>query len=329
VNVLVYIGLLIVSFVILAKSADVFVDSSVGIAETLRVPKIIIGIVLMGFATTAPEFAVSVQSAYLGHPEIALGNAVGSVICDDGLALALAAIVAPAPILVNSRVLKTTGIFLVSIYFLAYVMAWNGTFGRPEGMVLVFLLAGYICFIIIVEIRRRRKESTSQLPGGRKDGAPAAGNPEKSLGRRFLYFSLSLAGIILASRLVLWSSINFARYFNIPEVIIGLTAIAIGTSLPEIVTCIVAAKKGEGEIAVGDILGADILNVLWIIGVSSVVNPMHVSTRIINFMFPWMLLIVGTMLVSMRIGYRLGKTKGSVLLSLYAIYLFTTIKVFY
>jgi cation:H+ antiporter len=188
--------------VILAKSADVFVDSSVGIAETLRVPKIIIGIVLMGFATTAPEFAVSVQSAYLGHPEIALGNAVGSVICDDGLALALAAIVAPAPILVNSRVLKTTGIFLVSIYFLAYVMAWNGTFGRPEGMVLVFLLAGYICFIIIVEIRRRRRESTSQLPGGRKDGAPAAGNPGKSLGRQFLYFSLGLAGIILASRLV-------------------------------------------------------------------------------------------------------------------------------
>ncbi len=328
-NLLVYTGLLIVSFVILAKSADVFVDSSVGIAEALRVPKIIIGIVLMGFATTAPEFAVSVQSAYLGHPEIALGNAVGSVICDDGLALALAAIVAPAPILINSRVLKTTGIFLVLIYILAYLMAWNGTFGRPEGMVLVFLLAGYILFVIIVEVRRRKAGSTLHLPGEQKDEAPAAGNPTRSLGRQFLYFSLGLAGIIISSRLVLWSSINFARYLNIPEVIIGLTAIAIGTSLPEIVTCVVAAKKGEGEIAVGDILGADILNVLWIIGVSSVVNPMHVSTRIINFMFPWMLLIVGTMLVSMRIGYRMGKTKGIVLLALYAIYLFTTIKVFY
>lgn len=328
-NVLIYFGLLIGGFVILSKSADVFVESSVGIAEILRVPKMIIGIVLVGFATTAPEFAVSVQSAYLGHPEIALGNAVGSVICDDGIAMALAAVIAPSPILIDRKILKSAGVFLIFIYVVTYIMALNGTFARPEGMILVFLLAGYIYFVFITAKRERSEESIREGTIAEKEFATSLASPGKSLKRQFIYFSLGLAGVIISSRLVLWSCINIAKYFNIPEIIIGLTVIAIGTSLPEIVTCITAARKGEGEIAVGDIIGADILNMLWIIGVSSLVNPMHVSRKIINFMFPWMLLIVGTMLLSMRIKYRIGKPKGIILLSLYAIYIVMTIKFFY
>lgn len=328
-NILIYFGLLIGSFVILAKSADVFVDSSVGIAEILRVPKMIIGIVLMGFATTAPEFAVSVQSAYLGHPEIALGNAVGSVICDDGLAMALAALIAPSPILIDRKILKSAGSFLIFVCVVTYIMAFNGSFTRSEGMILVFLLAGYVYSIFRTEKRRMREEPTREAPRAKNESSAMPTNPSRSLRRHVLYFALALAGVIISSRLILWSCINVARLLSIPEVVIGLTIIAIGTSLPEIGTCIAAARKGEGEIAVGDIIGADILNMLWIIGVSAVVNPMHVSPKIVNFMFPWMLVIVGTMLFSMRTGYTMGKRKGTVLLSLYGIYMIMTIRLFY
>lgn len=328
-SIFIYFGLLVGGFVILSKSADVFVDSSVGIAEILRVPKMIIGIILVGFATTAPEFAVSVQSAYIGHPEIALGNAVGSVICDDGLAMGLAAVIAPLPILIDKRILKIAGGFLISIYVVTYVMASDGTFARSEGMILVLILAGYIYFVFRTEKGRRRKESPMELPRAENELAATPVNPSKSLKRQFIYFALGLAGVILSSRLILWSCISIGEYFDIPEVIMGLTVIAIGTSLPEIGTCIAAVRKGEGEIAAGDIIGADILNVLWIIGVSSMVNPMHVSKKIINFMFPWMFAIVGAMLLFMRLKYKMGKPKGLILLSLYAIYLVMTIKVFY
>ncbi len=314
---------------ILSKSADLFVDASVGIAEVLRVPRIVIGIVLVGFATTAPEFAVSVQSAFLGHPEIALGNAVGSVICDDGLAMALAAVIAPSPILIDRKVLKSAGVFLILVYIITYGMALDGTLARSEGIVLVLLLAGYIYSVFISTRRERGEEFIRQRSLAENESATSPARSGKSLKRQVLYFILGLTGVVGTSRLIVWSSLHIAEYFKIPEVVIGLTIIAIGTSLPEIGTCIAAARKGQGEIAAGNIIGADILNIVWIIGVSSIVNPMHVSRRIIHFMFPWMFLIVGTMLFSMRIHHRIGKTKGMILLSLYAIYLFMTIKVLY
>jgi len=328
-NILVYVGLLGISFFIMAKSADVFVDGAVGIAEMLRVPKMIIGIVLVGFATTAPEFAVSVQSAYLGHPEIALGNAVGSVICDDGLAMALAALVASTPVLIDRKILKSAGIFLLCVYGLTYIMAINGTFARTEGLVLVGILVGYIAFLFVTTKRGASTHGSPERPtnGHGSDTPPT--QPGMGLRRQFIFFALGLAGVIISSRLIIWACLHIAEYFQVPEVVIGLTVIAIGTSLPEIGTCIAAARKGQGEIAAGDIIGADILNILWIIGVSSLVNPMHISGKIIHFMFPWMLVIVGTMLLFMRIGYRMGKPKGIILLCLYAIYMLMTVKFFY
>jgi cation:H+ antiporter len=130
------------------------------------------------------------------------------------------------------------------------------------------------------------------------------------------------------SFVVVEAAIKIAQFFEISEIIIGSTIVAIGTSLPEISTCITAALKGEGEIAVGDIIGADILNILWIIGVASLVKPIEVDQDIINFSFPYMILIVVVMLLSMRIGCRLGKLKGFILLALYGVYIFLILKIF-
>ncbi len=133
---------------------------------------------------------------------------------------------------------------------------------------------------------------------------------------------------MVTSAVVVWSAENIAEYFSVSETIIGLIVLAVGTSLPEISTCVTAAIKGEGEIAVGNIIGADILNVLWIIGVSSIANPITVELKVMDFTFPFMILIVLTMLVAMRIGCRLGKAKGLILFALYGLYIFLTLKLF-
>jgi cation:H+ antiporter len=315
-----YFVALIISFAILFKSADFFIKGASGIAKALDIPKLIVGIVLVGMATTAPEFGASVIAAFRKHSEIALGNAIGSVICDDGIALGLAAILAPTAILVNCKILKSVGIFLLSIDIFAYLLARNGTIGRAEGMVFLVILCIY--FIVIIRSQRASLKFKKQDTGHESEISRNLNTAKKALLKRSAYYFLGgLTGVFITCWVVVEASIQIARYFSISEVIIGSTIIAIGTSLPEISTCITAALKGEGEIAVGDILGADILNILWIIGFASVVNPIKVEVDIINFLFPFMILIVVVMLVSMRIGCRLGKAKGFVLLGLYLVYI--------
>ncbi len=323
----IYFAVLIVSFAILFKSAGFFVKGASSVAKVLNISKMVVGIVLVGMATTAPEFGASVIAAILGHPEIALGNAIGSVICDDGVALALAAIVAPTAILINYRILKTAGLFLISIDILAYVLARNGTIGRMEGILFLIILCLYFIFML------RKKRYSNSKDDKEEDGLSAKEEnlPASKLAllkKPVLLFSMGIIGVILTCRAVVWASVNIAEYFSVSKAIIGLTIIAVGTSLPEISTCVTAALKGEGEIAVGNIIGADILNVLWIIGVSSIANPIRVELKIINFAFPFMILIVITMLVAMRIGCRLGKMKGFILFALYILYLFLTIRLF-
>ena len=320
-----YVAVLILSFAILFKCADWFVKGASSIAEVLNVSKMVIGIVLVGMATTAPEFFVSVIAAYLGHPEIALGNAVGSVICDDGIALALAALITPVIILINCRTLKIIGLFLISVDVLAYVLALNGQIGRAEGLFFILILAVY--YVFMVRSQRLNIFRTEQ-ENERMDKGRSLSLRKNQLKRPALLFLGGIGGVIILSRMIVWSAVHIARFFNISEIIIGLTVIAIGTSLPEISTCITAALRREGEIAVGNIIGADILNILWIIGVASIVNPIKVEVRVINFAFPYMILVVATMLIAMRIGCRLGKIKGLLLFSLYLFYLFLTLKLF-
>jgi len=314
------------SFVFMFKCADWFVEGASAIATILHIPKMVIGIVLVGLATTAPEFAVSVIAAFLGNPEIALGNAVGSVICDDGVALALAAFLAPVAIFVNCRIVKIAGTFLLSIDILAYLMARNGTIGRIEGITLIFILCIYYVFII-----RNRNVSFGEqasIEQNSDDDKEASVSRKTLLKRPLFLFTVGIIGVVITSRVIVWAAVNIAKHFDISEIIIGSTIVAMGTSLPEISTCITAALKGEGEIAVGDIIGADILNILWIIGMASLVRPITVELDIINFAFPYMILIVAVMLLSMRVGCRLGKAKGILLLVLYIIYLFLTLKIF-
>jgi cation:H+ antiporter len=325
--IFIYSAAFLVAFAILFKCADLFVDGASRIATILNIPKLLIGIVLVALATTAPEFAVSVIAAIRGLPEIALGNAIGSVIVDDCVALALAAILAPTVIFINCRMLRIFGAFLLGIDFLAYFLARDGVLNRWEGLILIFLLGVY--FVLLFKVRSFR------APGMTDNGEAenSAGPRMNAAVRRDLRVPASkvligLAGVILTAEVIVRSAEYVARYFAIPEIIIGSTIVAIGTSLPEVSTCITAALRREGELAVGNILGADVLNILWIIGVSSLTNPIMVDREIINFKFPYMILVVTVMLVLMRIGCRLNRYKGFILLGFYLLYLFLTFHLF-
>ncbi|RLI29132.1 hypothetical protein DRO53_02240 [Candidatus Bathyarchaeota archaeon] len=296
----------IVAFILLIKSADLFVEGAVGAAYLLSLPRIIIGIVIVGLCTTLPEFAVSVQAAYMGHPEIALGNAVGSVVADDAFALALGAIIAPV-ILVNKRILKRFGGFLLFSAFLSYFLAFDAEVTRIEGLILASLLVVYYLYLVRT---------------GRNLGEVEAEPPKAEIRFSLIWLVAGAVGVVLSSNLVINSAVAIAAYLGVPEVVIGLTAIALGTSLPETSTVAVSARKGYGDLAVGNILGADVLNLLWILGVSAAVNPIRVAPETIAFSYPWMLLVVSTMLAMMAWKYKLTRWKGCLLLSLYIIYIY-------
>jgi len=319
-NVLIAALALLVSFAVLAKCADLFVDSAVGIAWRLHVPKLVIGIVLVSLATTAPELSVSLLAALRGSPEMALGNAIGSVICDDGLALGLAGLATAAPIVVIPAVLHTSGAFLIAAQILLFLfVCFDNTLGRWEGIALIVLFGIYLAFMY--RLHRR---------GHFIEDAVEEVEPPKTTVLTVLVpvFLAGLIGIVLASELIVTSATTVARFAGIPDAVIALTLVALGTSIPEVATCVTAARKNEGAIAVGNILGADILNICWVAGASAIANNLTLGRREIMFMYPTMFVIVGTMLVLLRVNYRLTRAKGAALLSLYIVYLASFFLVF-
>ncbi|MHC4883658.1 MAG: calcium/sodium antiporter [Planctomycetota bacterium] len=315
------IVVIIVAFAILAKCADLFVESAVALANRFSIPKLVIGIVLVSFATTAPELAVSLMAAVEGNPEMALGNAIGSVICDDGLALALAGLCSVSAIKVMPNVLKTSGVFLLVIQGVTFGFVYRDfALERWEGAILVGLFLLYLGFMFREHKRGNLKDD---LETETEEDYVGMG-----IGRMLLTFLLGLGGIIFASEFIVTSATSIAHAARVPESVIALTLVAFGTSIPEVATCISAARKGHGEIAVGNIIGADILNICWVAGASSLVNRLALTEKEIWFMFPAMFVIVGVMLILLRMNHVLTRRKGAVLFLLYLVYLAVSILLF-
>ncbi len=297
------------SFIVLFKCADLFVDSSVEVARRFRIPRLIIGIILVSLATTLPELAVSVMAAFKGSPEISMGNAMGSVVCNTGLALALSGIVTIYTIAVIPSIFHSSGLFLIGIeIILFFFIIFDNTLSRFEGLVLIILFAGYVIFLV--------KDFGSDEPF-----QEAALSKPSSIFKLGFSFLCALAGIFIGSRFIVASAITIADSFHIPASIIAVTLVAFGTSVPEVATCIAAARKGEGSLAVGNILGANIMNICWVAGASAIVNDLTLGKKDILFMFPSMFIIVGIMLFLLRKNYTFTSKKGVLLLSMYMVYL--------
>ncbi|BEQ16473.1 calcium/sodium antiporter [Desulfoferula mesophila] len=309
--------LLIVCIVVLSKGADLMVDGAVALARRTGLPRIVIGATIISLGTTTPEMFVSVMAAWTGNPGLALGNGVGSIICDTGLIFGLMCIISRVP--VRRYILNRTGWVQVAsatlLVLLALLALWqnpqNPVLGRGVGVLFLVLLVGYL----YMSYRWARQSGLVDEP--EEDQAPWG------LGRSLGCTLLGLAGVIVGSRLLVPTAAEGAARLGVPQDVIAATLVAFGTSLPELMTAISAVKKRQPQIMVGNVVGADVLNCLFVIGAAAVARPLSVPPNFYSFHFPAMLLI----LYSFRLFIRLNtdgwfkRWQGAWILGIYLAYL--------
>ena len=314
---------IIVSLAVLGKAADWLVDEAVALSEHSGIPKVVIGATIVSLGTTAPEAAVSVFAALQGSPGLALGNAVGSIICDTGLILGLACILAPLRLdraIVNRQGWIQLG---AAVALVAGCFPWSNAGqvfvegGRlPQWVGIVFLVA--LAVYMVLSIRWAR---TGTAPS---EGAHGEDSDAGSMAFVILKLVGSLALVVLAAQVLIPAVREAATRIEIPESIIAATLVAFGTSLPELVTAVTAARRGHGELAVGNVVGADILNVLFVAGASATATPAGLTAggHFFVVLFPAMLFILLTFRIGIFVsGDSLRKPFGFVLLAAYGVYL--------
>ena len=277
-----WIFLLIVGFALLVKGADWFVDGAAGIAEKCKISALVIGLTIVAFGTSAPELCVSVTAAIKHSTGIAIGNVVGSNITNILLILGISALVRTLPVKKVSLWLDIPVLLLASGLLIG-LGAWGNALSWWDGLALIVVFAGYMAVLFW---NARKEQRVAKLAGG---PAPEEDKPEKEpktkVGKWFrmmeqktwfliLLTVVGLGMVVGGGTLLVESATRIAEYFSVPEDIIGLTIVAIGTSLPELVTSVVAAAKGETDIAVGNIIGSNIFNIFLVAGVSSLFWPL-------------------------------------------------------
>ena len=307
--------LFLIGILVILKSADFFTDGAEGIARAFRIPRIIIGLTIVSLATTAPELTVSVISSYIGAGGMAVGNALGSCLANIGLILAIASMIRPLKF--NPRILKQELPFLIFAVSLSYMIMLDGHLSRLDGAFFCFLLLVFFSFIILRECKEK-KELSQQGEAG------------YNIKKDSIKFLLGASGVIVSAKFaIIPSGINISRFLGVPEVVIGLSMVAVGTSLPELFTAIIASTKRMGELAVGNIIGANILNILLVLGVSSWVRPLDIDTQTISLTIPIMLLITLLMFLFSRTKLELTRTEGLGLFTIYVGYIFYIFKFAY
>jgi cation:H+ antiporter len=309
--------------VALGKGADMLVDEAVSVARRWGVPHIIIGATVVSLGTTLPEAAVSVYAAFTGNPGIALGNAVGSIICDTGLVLGLATLVAP-PTITSAIIHRQgwlqlgAGVLLVVACIpplsVGTVFAHGGVLPQFMGMVFLCLLAAYLW----MSMRWMRNEPSEAIS---EEEEMAAARGIVSLFR----FVGAMVLVLVSSRLLIPAVQVSALRIGVPESIVGATIVAFGTSLPELVTALTAVRRGHGELAVGNVIGADILNVLFVAGAAASVTSGGLTTPAYFFqtLFPAMLLVLFIFRAALHFSDgKLRRPVGALLLSVYLLVAF-------
>ena len=304
---------LIIGLGLLLGSGEFLVRGSVGFARAVGLSPLFIGLTLVGFGTSAPELVASLIAAFRDAPGIAVGNVVGSNIANVMLILGIAALIAPMP--VSRQVFHRDAVALAAISAVALAVVLLGSLTRLAGAVMVLLLLAYIYVSYVTERagldgEAQRHEDEAAMHAPVRDGAV-----------RFLLIALAaLVGVVIGARLLVDSAIVLAHQFGVPETVIGLTVVAVGTSLPELAVSAIAAFRGQGAVAVGNVVGSNIYNVLGILGLTALVHPLAVPPEIARFDI-WVLLGSAAALLYFMIGGRtIGRVAGALLLAAYAAY---------
>jgi len=300
---------------LLVRSAGYFVEGSASIARHFGMPPLLIGMVIVGFGTSAPELVVSAIAAIEGNPGIALGNAYGSNITNIALILGLTAMV--SPIAVHSQVLRKELPILTAVTALGAWQVWDGEISRIDAYVLLGVFAALMSWSILQGMQKRTDALGSQM----EQELTVRAMPIR---RAVFRLVVGLIFLIASSRILVWGAVEIAHGFGVSDLIIGLTIVAAGTSLPELASSVIAARRGEHDIAVGNVLGSNLFNTLGVVGVAGTIHPMTVGPELCFRDIPVMAALTVSLFI---IGYgfrgpgRVNRIEGAALLACYIGYI--------
>jgi cation:H+ antiporter len=314
------LGIIVVCLAILAKGADWMIDGVVHLAQRTGLPKIVIGATIVSLGTTTPEAMVSVMAAVMGNAGLALGNGVGSIIADTGLILGLTCILAAVPI--NRFILSRMGwvqvgaatlLVLISLAMLATATG-EPMLPRWIGIFLLILLAVYL---YVAYLWAKQGSALLLIEEVNEDHLPLLGIPLCSL-----MVAGGLAIVVVAARILVPAASEIAMRLGVPEDVVAATMVALGTSLPELTTAIASVRKGHPEITLGNVVGADVLNCLFVIGAAATARPLAIPPNFFYFHFPAMLLILYSFrfFIAFNHSGRFHRWQGAWLLAIYVIY---------
>lgn len=307
---------ILAGFVLLMWSADRFVDGAAATAKHAGMPSLLIGIVIVGFGTSAPEMVVSALAALDGSPGLALGNAYGSNIANTGLILGATAMV--IPLTVNSKIIRKELPLLLVITCITAAFFWNGGLSRTESVILLagfFSLIGWSVFSAL--------KGKGDAIEGEYDSELA--EHDMPLGKALFWVVAGLILLIVSSRMLVWGAVTIAQQLGVSDLIIGLTIVALGTSLPELAATVAAARKGEHDIAIGNVVGSNMFNLLAVVGIAGAIAPMPtVPAELITRDWP---MVMGLTIALFIFGYgfrgrqgRINRFEGAALLLAYVVY---------
>ncbi|MDK4564794.1 calcium/sodium antiporter [Kingella kingae] len=302
----------IIGLVALVWSADRFIDGAAATAKHFGMSPLLIGMVIVGFGTSAPEMVVSVLSAMGGSPGIALGNAYGSNITNIALILGVTALI--SPIAVQREIVKTEMPILLAITALVTWQLWDGKLTLLDGVILLGILIAYMTWTV----RKNLKGADNII----EDIADEIDHtPAMTLKKSLFWLVFGLIVLVLSSRLLVWGAVTIAQSMGVSDLIIGLTVVAVGTSLPELASSIAAARKGEHDIALGNIVGSNLFNTLAVVGLATVIHPMDVAAEILNRDVLIMAILTVVLLVfCLGEQAKIGRAKGGLFLATYVAY---------
>jgi cation:H+ antiporter len=308
---------LLAGLVLLVAGAEVLVRGAAKLAAQFGIPPLIIGLTVVAFGTSAPETAVSVQAAYAGSGDLAIGNVLGSNIANVLLILGITALV--SPLLVSRQIIRLDVPIMIGASLVTYALGWDGSLSRLDGALLFAGVVTYTAFLIISS--RKEKAAAADDEFAAEFGLHEAPKPYAGT----INLALIIAGLALlvsGSNFLVEGATSLARAIGLSELVIGLTVVAIGTSLPELATSVMAAFKGERDIAVGNIVGSNIFNLLCVLGLASLVSPqaIAVARNALDFDFPVMIAVAVACLPIFFNGYCIRRWEGAVFVLYYGLY---------
>ncbi|VAW96849.1 Inner membrane protein YrbG, predicted calcium/sodium:proton antiporter [hydrothermal vent metagenome] len=307
-------------FFVLLWGADRFVMGGAASARCLGVSPMIIGLTIIGFGTSAPEILVSIIAALDGAPNLAIGNALGSNITNIALVIGVTAIV--TPLLVKSEILKREYPIMFSVMLLALVLMWDLHLSFTDGIILIvglFLILGWM-----IKMGLDENKQSNHTPQDPLEDEFESEIPKMSLGKALFWLALGFALLLVSSKVLVWGAVEVAHFFGVSDLIIGLTIVALGTSLPELAATVVSALKGEHDLAIGNIIGSNIFNLLAVIGIPALIVPIQLEEAVLQRDFLTMIGLSVALFI-MAYGFknagRVNRLEGFLLVSAYIGYL--------